>query len=890
MWKNKNINLKGENMSGKIKKKLPVILVCISMFVVFSGIILTLMCTTGLTEIPALYNVRKEETANKENKAVVDNGEALVSASATEGNDVADEDGEKDNNILAGYCTFYDYVVAPYRGAKYKPGFKELASQSINTASNYANDGRDKLTVGTKNQNYKKNRYSCNVNGLDVNTCIYYNDGKYKTTGTFDGTKKEYYNASQGIIKGLDKEDYRRVIFNVDEPGLFSDEAKTGKTVIKDYKLIFKKDDNGNRSSTYTLDYVLSPKGNKTQAGDSFFPLNDSSSHVPDCGYNSADGNKGTNYYFGMRYDVEFALNGYDDDLVYKFTGDDDLWVFLDGELVLDLGGIHSECGGDVDLWQTGPLADELVKAGNDKSEVNQHKKHIITVLYMERGGNLSNCNMKFTVPDTARIITIDDYDVNKTVTLNDWEDRTYDISLTASLKDTDGVILKDITNVAVRDYIDNRFNIIDDEGNIVITDAEYAKNHSGYVCISQAGMNTASGGNIGYDEEKNMIYVEWLDQTVTSLSSNADISSGSNAADDEKYGWKKVIKVKADPHYAGGNNVTTNGGESGVIIDGKFKEFPKPAVNVRTLPLIKNTEDVIFYGDNLEEAGDKSEILNKILETNGCTISEDGTKLSSEDFTVLWYKDDKPVNESELAFIAPDDDTSYKIKVKYGVSRVDENDSCTKNTKGYIADETLYNKEKDINNDSYDHALYTIHVVKGQLDITKCIDSQYTDNRIIRANQTFVFKIEQFGYKEDVKDGLIAVYYQPVSFDANGDVVQKTAVISGLKKGFYTVSEDTDWTLEYKLSEKSDNYSKNDNSGSEEASDIFIGETIIKADYANDIRPQFYGLDSVRYGLWADGEPAQTVFTNKKDSGWKWLSDAALAVNRFMGKNEKQQ
>lgn len=79
-----------------------------------------------------------------------------------------------------------------------------------------------------------------------------------------------------------------------------------------------------------------------------------------------------------MRYDVEFALNGYDDDLVYKFTGDDDLWVFLDGELVLDLGGIHGECGGDVDLWQTGPLADELVKAGNDKSEVNQHKNILL--------------------------------------------------------------------------------------------------------------------------------------------------------------------------------------------------------------------------------------------------------------------------------------------------------------------------------------------------------------------------------------------------------------------------------------------------------------------------------------------------------------------------------
>lgn len=905
-------------MSGKLKhKKLPVILVCISVSLVFLGIVLTLMCTTGLTGIETLYNDSKEETANKDNKAVGDNGEALISATAT-GNSAADEGSENDNNNLVGYCTFYDYVVAPYRGVKYKSGYKEYPNLSINTASNYANNGKGKLTVGTKDQNYRKNRYSCDVNGLDVNTCIYYNDGKYKTIGTFDGTKKEYYNASQGIIKGLDKDDYRKVIFNVDEPGLFSDEKKTGKTVIKDYKLVFKKDDNGNRSSTYTLDYVLSPNGNKTAAGDDFFPLNDASSHVPDCGYNNPDGKKGTNYYFGMRYDVEFALNGYDDELVYKFTGDDDLWVFLDGELVLDLGGIHGECGGDVDLWKTGPLAEELMKAGNDKSGVDQHKKHIITVLYMERGGNLSNCNMKFTVPDTARIITIDDYDVNKTVTLNDWERRTYDVSLTASLKDMEGVILKDITNVTVRDYIDNRFNIIDDQGNIVTTDAEYAKNHSDYVCIAQAGTLTAAGGNIGYDEEKNMVYVEWLNQTVSSLSDSGDVSDGDSVSgiddtdtrsskDSDKYGWKKVIQVKANPHYAGGNNVTTNGEGSGVIIDGKFKEFPRPAVNVRTLPLIKNIEDVIFYGDSLTQLSDKSEILQKLLETNGCTISEDGTELSSEDFTVLWYKDDKPVNESELVGIFPDSDVSYKIRVKYGVSRVDENDSCTKNTKGYIADETLFNKEKDINNNSYDYAMYTIHVVKGQLDITKCIDEQYTENKIIRANQTYVFKIEQYGYKNtdkvdtvkaDSTDGnktaqkteLMAVYYQPVAFDANGDVVQKTAVISGLKKGFYTVSEDTDWTLEYKLSGKTDNYVKNDNSAAGEACDMFIGETIRKADYDNGIRPQFYGLDSGHYGIYADGEPAKTEFINKKDSGWKWLSDAASAINRFIGKNEKQQ
>ena len=72
-----------------------------------------------------------------------------------------------------------------------------------------------------------------------------------------------------------------------------------------------------------------------------------------------------------MRYDISFSLNGYTGDLLYKFTGDDDLWVFVDGELVLDLGGIHPECGGDVDLWQTGPIARELQTVAS-RDKVNQ--------------------------------------------------------------------------------------------------------------------------------------------------------------------------------------------------------------------------------------------------------------------------------------------------------------------------------------------------------------------------------------------------------------------------------------------------------------------------------------------------------------------------------------
>lgn len=888
-------------MLSRLKqKKLLTILINICVVVMLCGVSAVIMYTNGIAGIASTYGNKKEETVNKENKAQGDYSTSMVSTASdtvvytTDSSNAAAD--IEDNSSLVGYCTFYDYVVAPYKGSKYKPGYRKYPEKSINTADNYADNGKPKLTVGTTDQNYSQNRYSCMVNGLNANNCIYYNDGKYKTIGTFDGTTHEYYLATQGIIKSLDKNDYRKVIFNVDEPGLFSDEAKTGKTVIKDYKLVFDKKDNGNRSSTYTLDYVLSPKGNKTSAGDKFFPLNDSESNVLDAGYGGASGKIGTNYYFGMRYDVEFALNGYDDDLLYKFTGDDDLWVFLDGELVLDLGGIHPECGGDVDLWKVGPLADELRAAGGIKTEVDQHKKHIITVLYMERGGNLSNCNMKFIVPDSARIITIDDYDVDKTVTLNDWENRTYDVSLGAYIKNTEGVILKDITNVTVRDYIDNRFNIIDDEGKIVTTDADYAKEHDDYVCVTQENTLTASGGTIGYDTEKNMVYVEWVDQTVENQDINGkddtDIDTGST--DDIKYGWKKIIQVKASPYYAGGNNITTNGLDSGVTVNGQFKEFPRPTVNVRTIPVIKNIEDVIFYGDSFSDYSDKPEILRKVLETKGCTLSEDGTDLSDEDFTVSWYKDDKPIDELDVAKAEPDSDTAYKIKVKYAVSRVDENDMCTKNSKGHIADEVLYNMEKDINDNYYDYAVYTIHVVKGQLDITKCIDEQYTDNKIIRANQTYVFRIEQYEYanidKTAQKGELEAVFYQPVSFDANGDIIKKTATVRGLRKGFYTVTEDADWTLEYKLVNMSDNYDGNNNAGGYETKDIFIGENTRKADYANNIRPEFYGLDSTHYGYIADGEPAQTQFTNNKESGFRWLSDAASAINRFIGIDEVKQ
>ncbi|MFQ7549846.1 MAG: SpaA isopeptide-forming pilin-related protein [Blautia marasmi] len=106
---------------------------------------------------------------------------------------------------------------------------------------------------------------------------------------------------------------------------------------------------------------------------------------------------KDHNFYFGMRYDVTFQIGDYVGPLNYSFTGDDDLWVVLDGEkVVIDLGGIHGAAFGEVDLWDV--IGDPETLTSEEKQ-----KEHTLTILYMERGASLSNCQMNFTLP-SARI------------------------------------------------------------------------------------------------------------------------------------------------------------------------------------------------------------------------------------------------------------------------------------------------------------------------------------------------------------------------------------------------------------------------------------------------------------------------------------------------------
>ena len=68
-----------------------------------------------------------------------------------------------------------------------------------------------------------------------------------------------------------------------------------------------------------------------------------------------SDSPNAANFYFGMELTSDFVqpLGGKDawgHDIIFEFTGDDDFWLYVDGELVLDLGGIHSAIPGTINF------------------------------------------------------------------------------------------------------------------------------------------------------------------------------------------------------------------------------------------------------------------------------------------------------------------------------------------------------------------------------------------------------------------------------------------------------------------------------------------------------------------------------------------------------------
>jgi len=122
-------------------------------------------------------------------------------------------------------------------------------------------------------------------------------------------------------------------------------------------------------------------------------------------------------YSFGMNLGAEFYMpkdgKVNNQDMVFDFTGDDDVWVFIDGVLVLDLGGIHQALDGSIN-FATGKITyDKTQSYGNPPAatitqaftnagktwDSTAYKTHHLSFFYLERGDGGSNCKIRFNLP-----------------------------------------------------------------------------------------------------------------------------------------------------------------------------------------------------------------------------------------------------------------------------------------------------------------------------------------------------------------------------------------------------------------------------------------------------------------------------------------------------------
>ncbi|MGM9608116.1 MAG: fibro-slime domain-containing protein [Oscillospiraceae bacterium] len=109
-----------------------------------------------------------------------------------------------------------------------------------------------------------------------------------------------------------------------------------------------------------------------------------------------SDDGQAHNWFFGMNFAISFNLTAdYEGPLEYYFFGDDDMWVFLDNQLVCDIGGVHSSVGEYVNL--------------RDYLPVGSSGQHTLTFFYTERGASGSTCYMSFTLPSVSSATTARD-------------------------------------------------------------------------------------------------------------------------------------------------------------------------------------------------------------------------------------------------------------------------------------------------------------------------------------------------------------------------------------------------------------------------------------------------------------------------------------------------
>lgn len=181
-------------------------------------------------------------------------------------------------------------------------------------------------------------------------------------------------------------------------------DKKSGSYYLKDV---------GHQDWSKNVDSSSKPKGDENFG---FFPFNETAAACSASNYN---------YGFGTKLEFKFRLtddgtvvgtDGGKHPIKFNFSGDDDVWVYVDGKLALDVGGAHGKVTGHINFSGTDTNKTATVsrtKKSLNKSSIEGNKtpssfkikgsnsdEHTLTMFYMERGMWESNMKVSFNFPD----------------------------------------------------------------------------------------------------------------------------------------------------------------------------------------------------------------------------------------------------------------------------------------------------------------------------------------------------------------------------------------------------------------------------------------------------------------------------------------------------------
>lgn len=248
-----------------------------------------------------------------------------------------------------------------------------------------------------------------------------------------------------------------------------------------------------NYGSKDALWYYSSPK---TSSGYGFFPFDDT----------RGSDKEAKDFAFGMRTDIEFnvgrdgKING--EEQVFNFTGDDDLWVYIDGKLVLDLGGAHKKAEGSINFSTTKVNVSTGTKSVNNVTRnttfafdnQDPSKTHTLTMFYMERGMIESNLKFGFNFSPVG----------NQFTTENHVDTENVNEGLKSAVAAADTFTYTHMTNgsaSAKKTYTHSKYGSksTDDNGQYVVNDSERAAFADQFTVGSTFNVSESYNSNLQY-------------------------------------------------------------------------------------------------------------------------------------------------------------------------------------------------------------------------------------------------------------------------------------------------------------------------------------------------------------------------------------------------------